>query len=155
MLPTRSASLTLADEASSAGNAFEVPPGIDDDDARDRSAFSQFDPLMADARVEELGSADRLKDEFLATVCHELRSPIGAIQNAVNVLRSRGRTKRCSIICMKSSSGRPNKWRSWSPDCSISRALRDGTTSESGSRHGSIRRFIRSLSKEGMKWAQF
>jgi two-component system, sensor histidine kinase len=38
------------------------------------------------SRVNELLSADRRKDEFLAMLCHELRSPLGAIQNAVSVL---------------------------------------------------------------------
>jgi signal transduction histidine kinase len=94
MPPTHSASLTLPEEAPrsrGAGNGAEVQPGIDGGHARD--AFSRFDPLMARARVEKSGAAYRLKNEFLATVCHELRSPIGAIQNAVNVLRRRGRTK--------------------------------------------------------------
>jgi signal transduction histidine kinase len=76
-----------------AGNGFEAQPGIDGDDILDGSVFSQFDPLMARERVEKLGSANRLKDEFLATVCHELRSPIGAIQNAVKVLRSQREIK--------------------------------------------------------------
>lgn len=37
--------------------------------------------------VDEL-AADRRKDEFLATVCHELRSPLAAIQNAFRLLSS-------------------------------------------------------------------
>jgi signal transduction histidine kinase len=57
------------------------------------TAHDPFDRLMEHARLEELGSADRRKDEFLATVCHELRSPIGAIQNAVRVLRSQNDTR--------------------------------------------------------------
>jgi signal transduction histidine kinase len=91
MPPTHSAPHTVPDKGAGvlgAGNRFEVQPGIDEDDARDGSVFTQLDSLMARERVEERGSADRLKDEFLATVCHELRSPIGAIQNAVKVLRS-------------------------------------------------------------------
>jgi signal transduction histidine kinase len=38
--------------------------------------------------IEEPVHSDRIKSEFLATVCHELRSPIGAIQNAARALRS-------------------------------------------------------------------
>ena len=91
MPPAHTTPHTVPDQGTSVlsvGNALEVHPGIDGDDARHRSAFNQFHPLMARERTEEPGSADRLKDEFLATVCHELRSPIGAIQNAVKVLRS-------------------------------------------------------------------
>jgi signal transduction histidine kinase len=38
------------------------------------------------SQVDELLSADRRKDEFLATLCHELRSPRGVIQNVVGAL---------------------------------------------------------------------
>jgi signal transduction histidine kinase len=40
------------------------------------------------AQHTELAHESQLKEEFLATVCHELRSPLGAIQNAVKVLRA-------------------------------------------------------------------
>ena len=45
----------------------------------------------ARSRIEELIAADRHKDEFLAVLCHELRSPLGSIQNAVEILRSHSR----------------------------------------------------------------
>jgi len=45
--------------------------------------------LLARMRIEELTTADRRKDEFLAMLCHELRSPLGSIQNAVAILRRR------------------------------------------------------------------
>jgi signal transduction histidine kinase len=42
-------------------------------------------------RVEErLREHDRRKDEFLATLAHELRGPLAPAQNALNVLRLRG-----------------------------------------------------------------
>jgi PAS domain S-box-containing protein len=42
-------------------------------------------------RVEqELREADRRKDEFLATLAHELRNPLAPIRNAVQVLRVKG-----------------------------------------------------------------
>jgi signal transduction histidine kinase len=50
---------------------------------------TQHNPaLLAErSRIEELIAADRHKDEFLAVLCHELRSPLGSIQNAVEILR--------------------------------------------------------------------
>jgi signal transduction histidine kinase len=38
------------------------------------------------SQIDDLLSAERRKDEFLATLCHELRSPLGAIQNAIGIL---------------------------------------------------------------------
>ena len=43
---------------------------------------------QARLRVEELTTANRRKDEFLAMLGHELRSPLAAIQNAVRLLSS-------------------------------------------------------------------
>jgi signal transduction histidine kinase len=43
---------------------------------------------QARLRVEELTTANRRKDEFLAVLSHELRSPLAAIQNAVRLLSS-------------------------------------------------------------------
>lgn len=40
-----------------------------------------------DLRVEELAAADRRKDEFLAMLAHELRSPLASIQYALAVMR--------------------------------------------------------------------
>jgi PAS domain S-box-containing protein len=39
---------------------------------------------------EALRAADRRKDEFLATLAHELRNPLNPIRSAVQVLRTRG-----------------------------------------------------------------
>ena len=43
---------------------------------------------QARLRVQELATANRRKDEFLAMLGHELRSPLAAIQNAVRLLSS-------------------------------------------------------------------
>lgn len=53
--------------------------------------FSGITPDMlcpAPLRLDELATADGHKDAFLATVCHELRSPLAAIQNAFRLLTS-------------------------------------------------------------------
>ena len=42
------------------------------------------------ARTEELRQANRLKDEFLAMLGHELRNPLAAITNAVQVINNSG-----------------------------------------------------------------
>ena len=41
-------------------------------------------------RVAELAEADRRKDEFLATLAHELRNPLAPIRNALEILRHAG-----------------------------------------------------------------
>jgi PAS domain S-box-containing protein len=38
-------------------------------------------------RMEALAEADRRKDEFLAMLAHELRNPLGAVNNALQILR--------------------------------------------------------------------
>jgi PAS domain S-box-containing protein len=40
--------------------------------------------------VNQLKEADRRKDEFLATLAHELRNPLAPVRNAVQVLRMKG-----------------------------------------------------------------
>jgi PAS domain S-box-containing protein len=42
------------------------------------------------AAIEALKEADRRKDEFLATLAHELRNPLAPIRNAVEVMRLAG-----------------------------------------------------------------
>ena len=41
-------------------------------------------------RVEQLAEMDRRKDEFLATLAHELRNPLAPIRNALHILRMPG-----------------------------------------------------------------
>jgi signal transduction histidine kinase/CheY-like chemotaxis protein len=41
-------------------------------------------------RAEQLAAADRHKDEFLAMLGHELRNPLGAVSNALQVLQAGG-----------------------------------------------------------------
>jgi two-component system, sensor histidine kinase and response regulator len=43
-----------------------------------------------EARIVELAKADQAKDHFLAVLAHELRNPLGAISNALQLLKRRG-----------------------------------------------------------------
>ena len=40
--------------------------------------------------IEQLRDADRRKDDFLATLAHELRNPLAPIRNAVQILKAKG-----------------------------------------------------------------
>jgi PAS domain S-box-containing protein len=62
---------------------------------RDRRLLDLYARHAADlverSRFEEaLRDADRRKDEFLATLAHELRNPLAPIRNAVQVLKAKG-----------------------------------------------------------------
>jgi PAS domain S-box-containing protein len=48
---------------------------------------------------EQLRAADRRKDEFLATLAHELRNPLAAISSALNVLRHPQRSAAQAYSC--------------------------------------------------------
>ena len=49
-------------------------------------ADTSFALRRAQMRVEELATANRRKDEFLAVVGHELRNPLAAINNGIHLL---------------------------------------------------------------------
>ena len=51
-----------------------------------------FNGMLAEVgrRSEQLREADRRKDEFLATLAHELRNPLAPIRNALEILRLAG-----------------------------------------------------------------
>ncbi len=54
-----------------------------------------FNGMLAEAgrRAEALREADRRKDEFLATLAHELRNPLAPLRNAVEILQMPGATE--------------------------------------------------------------
>src|ERR1700685_27474 len=99
MQTTHAASLTAPERTLgplAARNALDAQQAVDDEDIVVRDAegatFIVVQPRgtqynrprrLARSRIEELVTADRRKDEFLATLCHELRSPLGSIQNAI------------------------------------------------------------------------
>ena len=63
------------------------------DVAQANSALSELNETLEQRvaeRTEELRQANRLKDEFLAMLGHELRNPLAAIANAVHVMGAPG-----------------------------------------------------------------
>jgi signal transduction histidine kinase len=70
-----------------------------------------------------LRAADSNKNEFLATLAHELRNPLSPIRNAPRcwVDRRRGRAPGARA---RSSRARSTTWRTWSTTCSTWRAFR-------------------------------
>jgi signal transduction histidine kinase/ActR/RegA family two-component response regulator len=61
-------------------------------DLRESKRYEALERTQAALRKseEELKRADRRKDEFLATLAHELRNPLAPMRNAVEFLRAKG-----------------------------------------------------------------
>ena len=55
--------------------------------ARDRQYRARAYLLERDRAAHALEEADRRKDEFLATLAHELRNPLAPIRNSIHILR--------------------------------------------------------------------
>jgi signal transduction histidine kinase/ActR/RegA family two-component response regulator len=51
-------------------------------------AFPWF--VFIGSRVKQLSDADRRKDDFLATLAHELRNPLAPIRTGIDILRMKG-----------------------------------------------------------------
>lgn len=69
------------------GSMFQMDLAVTEFSFENRRYFVGIVRDMTDRnRVAELATADRMKDEFLATLAHELRNPLGPLRNAVQVL---------------------------------------------------------------------
>ena len=64
-----------------------IPSGVDiSDRKRVERALRENEQILADSAAA-LRDADRRKDDFLATLAHELRNPLAPIRNGIQVLR--------------------------------------------------------------------
>ena len=72
--------------------------------------------------AEKLREADRRKDEFLATLSHELRNPLAPLRNALQLMRHHGDDTAAMRRCATSWSARSTTWCGWSTTCSRCRA---------------------------------
>lgn len=69
------------------GSMFQMDLAVAEFSLDDRRHFVGVVRDLTDRnRIAELATADRLKDEFLATLAHELRQPLAPIRNAVQAL---------------------------------------------------------------------
>lgn len=75
-----------------AGNRQLVAAAI-----RDMSEYRQLETELLQ-RSRELEEADRRKDQFLATLAHELRNPLAALRQASDMLRRPGAEERSELI---------------------------------------------------------
>jgi PAS domain S-box-containing protein len=71
---------------------FRAPHRVSDRDHRLLDLYARHAAdLIERLRFEQaLREADRRKDEFLATLSHELRNPLAPIRNAVQIIRAKG-----------------------------------------------------------------
>ncbi len=73
-----------------AGSVIHIhPTGTDITEHRKSDQALRDGEASLQAAMGALRDADRRKDEFLATLAHELRNPLAPIRNAIHVLRQR------------------------------------------------------------------
>jgi two-component system, sensor histidine kinase len=79
--------------------------------------------------LEALREADRRKDEFLATLAHELRNPLAPIRSSVQVLRLRAKGDPATENLGAMMERQVNHRCAWSTTCSRCRASRAAASS--------------------------
>jgi PAS domain S-box-containing protein len=89
--PVYSQELDLVVEGQGTVHLFGNAAPLFDEAGRVRGAIGVFVDASEQKRAEAaLKQADRRKDEFLATLAHELRNPLAPIRNALQILRTPG-----------------------------------------------------------------
>lgn len=72
--------------------SVDAVPILEPEDSAVNRVYITFSDITEPRTLEgELRQADRRKDEFLATLAHELRNPLAPIQSGIGVLRLAGR----------------------------------------------------------------
>jgi len=93
MQPYPSVSLPSQSATSNAGPGWNTRYGPQESDVAgagvDENALLLNELHLLATKIEQLSTANRRKDEFLAILSHELRSPLASIQHGIGVLRSR------------------------------------------------------------------
>jgi signal transduction histidine kinase len=72
---------------------FTYAPLLDENGVIDGISCVGFDVTETHEVNEKLQDADRRKDEFIATLAHELRNPLAPIRNALQIARSQNSTE--------------------------------------------------------------
>ena len=87
------------------------------------------------AHLHEREQADRRKDEFLATLAHELRNPLAPIRNSVNVLRLSGAAEPAGAdLGHDGPPGQPHGAPGRRPDGSVAHHARQDRAAQGGAR---------------------
>jgi signal transduction histidine kinase len=106
--------------------------------------------IMERRRVEErLRELDRRKDEFLATLAHELRNPLAPLLSGLETLRSRAASRNSASGRARSWSASSRRWCAWSTTCSTSRASPAAGSSSAPNASRSTRSCPRRSSRRG------
>ena len=118
---------TRPNSATSTSSSSRCPARM----AQFSGVFVEGNDVTDRKRAEEaLRAADRRKDEFLATLAHELRNPLAPIRHAAaHQPDAAGRPRRRSSGRTRSSSARSSTWRGCSTTCWTSRASRAASSS--------------------------